>query len=50
MKITALIVVAVLLASCSGMSTVVSVGKDTYMVSAGVGMYEQNPSGIRQKV
>jgi hypothetical protein len=44
------LIAAILLASCSGMSKVVSAGKDTYMVSAGGGMYEQNPSGIRQKV
>jgi hypothetical protein len=50
MKTLTLIAATALLASCGGMSRVVSAGKDTYMVSAGGGMYKQNPSGIRQKV
>ena len=50
MKSFIVITTALLLMSCSGMSKVVAAGKDTYMVSAGGGMYEQNPSGIRQKV
>lgn len=38
------------LASCGGMSKVVRTGADTFMVSSGGHMYEQNPSGIRQEV
>lgn len=38
------------LSGCGGMSKVVAAGKDTWMVSAGGGMYEQNPSSIREKV
>jgi hypothetical protein len=38
------------LVGCGSMSKVVRAGPDTFMVSAGGGMYEQNPSGIRQKV
>jgi hypothetical protein len=38
------------LMGCASMSKVVRAGPDTYMVSAGGGMYEQNPSGIRQEV
>ena len=38
------------LTGCASMSKVVRAGPDTFMVSAGGGMYEQNPSGIRQKV
>jgi hypothetical protein len=42
--------VLTLLSGCGGMSKVVRAGPDTYMVSSGGGMYEQNPSGIRQEV
>ena len=50
MKNFTVIPAACLLIACGSMSKVVSAGKDTYMVSAGGGMYEQNPSGIRQEV
>lgn len=50
MKYFTLITTALLLASCGGMSKVVSAGKGTYMVSAGGGIYEQNPSAIREEV
>jgi hypothetical protein len=50
MKQLALTLITLLLAGCGSMSNVVSAGTDTYMVSAGGGMYEQNPSGIRQEV
>jgi hypothetical protein len=41
---------ALLIASCGSMSHVVSAGSNTYLVSAGGGMYEQNPSRIREQV
>jgi len=39
-----------MLVGCGGTSEVVRAGPDTYMISSGGGMYEQNPSGIRQEV
>lgn len=36
--------------ACSSVSDVVRAGPGTYMVSAGGGMYTQNPSGIREGV
>jgi hypothetical protein len=50
MKRAVLIAMALLLGSCGSTSKVVKAGKDKYMVSAGGGIYEQNPSGIRQEV
>lgn len=50
MKFIALLATAILLAACGSMSKVVRAGADTYMVSSGGGMYEQNPSGIREEV
>lgn len=47
---TPIVGILVLLGGCGSMSRVVPAGKDTYMVSAGGGMYTQNPSGIREKV
>lgn len=47
----ALVMISVaVLSGCGGMSKVVRAGADTYMVSSGGGMYEQNPSGIREEV
>lgn len=47
-----IVVVAAIVAvvGCGSMSKVVRAGADNYMVSSGGGMYEQNPSGIRQEV
>jgi hypothetical protein len=41
---------ALALSACGSTSKVVRAGPDTYMISSGGGMYEQNPSGIRQTV
>lgn len=38
------------LAGCGSTSEIVRAGPDTYMISSGGGIYEQNPSGIRQQV
>lgn len=50
MKHFVLLVIVVALAGCGSTSEVVRAGPDTYMISSGGGMYEQNPSGIRQEV
>lgn len=50
MKLIAILAFAVLLAGCRSTSQVVRAGPDTYMISSGGGMYEQNPSRIRQEV
>jgi hypothetical protein len=50
MKNIALFAVVFALASCASTSDVVRAGPDTYMISSGGGMYQQNPSGIRQEV
>jgi hypothetical protein len=50
MKALVLLATVTLLSGCGGMSKVLRAGADTYMVSSGGGMYEQNPSGIREEV
>jgi hypothetical protein len=50
MKAFVLVATVTLLSGCGGMSKVVRAGADTYLVSSGGGMYEQNPSGIREEV
>ena len=50
MKVLVLLATVTLLSGCGGISKVVRAGADTYMVSSGGGMYEQNPSGIREEV
>jgi len=50
MKYIVLLATLVLLTGCGSTSKVVRAGADTYMVSSGGGMYEQNPSGIREEV
>jgi hypothetical protein len=50
MRYVPLLAVAVMLAGCGSTSEVVRAGPDTYMISSGGGIYEQNPSSIRQEV
>ena len=50
MKNITILALALVLSSCGSTSKIVRAGPDTYMISSGGGMYEQNPSGIRQKV
>jgi hypothetical protein len=45
-----LFVFALAITGCGSVSKVLRAGKDTYIVSAGGGMYEQNPSSIREEV
>jgi hypothetical protein len=52
MRYTAMFsVLAILsLSACTHVPTVVSAGANTYVVSAGGGIYEQDPSRIREQV
>jgi hypothetical protein len=46
----AVIALSIFATGCGSTSNIVRAGHDTYMISSGGGMYEQNPSGIREKV
>ena len=50
MRFVRIFTFAVVLTGCGSTSEVVRAGPDTYMISSGGGLYEQNPSGIRQEV